>query len=447
MKNPFRSATSPPTPAQDYLLSCASMAETRALALKDEANVLFKSGSYTEAIDKYSAAIDLHPANHTFFSNRAACHLELGKKEWAEKRTTHLKAGLADARKCVELDPTFQRGLLRLASLAWMCAKDARDDHKFKTAEDTPKDSAFGEGAMTELCAECERTCRMGLTHDASNEALREVLQELRDCREYEMDPAADETARAGASEASAVLIRTIALKHKEKGNKLFAAKNYEDAAAAFTSAMAFDPTDQVFYSNRSACRSSTGKHEEALYDADRCIALKADWSKGFNRRAVALYHLGRYPEAEQACIAGLALEEGSAALKDMLVTCQKETCETPEVQAQMARLREEARSQEQLEALMSKLNTGGQGGPNVFNMSNLNMSGGGLQDLFSGMGGGGGNKKPKMSEEQMRQMARAMASAGPVGSKSPPTGDSSKPSVVIEDADGEDSDAELVAD
>jgi len=124
--------------------------------------------------------------------------------------------------------------------------------------------------------------------------------------------------------------------------------------------------------------------------------------------------------EAEAACNEGLVLDPSNAGLLDMLATCKLETCETPEVQAQLAKMRQDARSHDQLNELLSKMGGGGQGGPQVFNMSNLNASGGGLQDLLSGMGGGGmggmgGGGKPKMSDAQMRQVARAMTSGGPL--------------------------------
>ena len=71
---------------------------------------------------------------------------------------------------------------------------------------------------------------------------------------------------------------------------------------------------------------------DDALRDAENCIRLKADFAKGFSRQALALFQLGRYPESEAAAKAGLAVDAGSAALKDMLAKVQIETAETPEV-------------------------------------------------------------------------------------------------------------------
>jgi hypothetical protein len=52
-------------------------------------------------------------------------------------------------------------------------------------------------------------------------------------------------------------------------------------------------------------------------------VALKPEWAKGFSRQSLALFQLGQYPAAEAAATAGLALEEGNVALRDMLRKAQ----------------------------------------------------------------------------------------------------------------------------
>jgi serine/threonine-protein phosphatase 5 len=48
----------------------------RANALKDEGNVLLSHGKYSQAADKYTAAIAIYP-NAIFFSNRAQALIKL----------------------------------------------------------------------------------------------------------------------------------------------------------------------------------------------------------------------------------------------------------------------------------------------------------------------------------------------------------------------------------
>ncbi len=51
----------------------------QALALKDEGNALYAQKKYAEALDKYSGAIAHDDKNAVFWTNRAACKLNLQK--------------------------------------------------------------------------------------------------------------------------------------------------------------------------------------------------------------------------------------------------------------------------------------------------------------------------------------------------------------------------------
>lgn len=83
--------------------------------------------------------------------------------------------------------------------------------------------------------------------------------------------------------------------------------------------AITADPSDHVFYSNRSAAYLSKGDAAAALEDAEKCIGIKSDWGKGFGRKGAALHALGHYDEAVQAYEAGLAVDPSNGALKDGL--------------------------------------------------------------------------------------------------------------------------------
>jgi Flp pilus assembly protein TadD len=50
----------------------------------------------------------------------------------------------------------------------------------------------------------------------------------------------------------------------KAAGNDFFKNKNYENAIAKYTEAIAADPSDVTFYSNRSACYAALNKWTEA---------------------------------------------------------------------------------------------------------------------------------------------------------------------------------------
>lgn len=61
---------------------------------------------------------------------------------------------------------------------------------------------------------------------------------------------------------------------------------------AVFSLAIECDPTDAVFFSNRSACYASLDDYPNALADAQKAVALKPDWSKAYSRLGLALLKL-----------------------------------------------------------------------------------------------------------------------------------------------------------
>lgn len=390
---------------------------------KTKADGLFRDRKFTDAIDAYGEAIDLDPSNKALYSNRAACQEKLLANLFGDEKKKKVEAGLADARKCVELDASWARGHQRLAAFCDLMVKseasqvslnedyvvgprggglsDERDE-----AADLRR-SATASARVAELRKEGEKSCRRGLELDAANESLRLNLQTLRDASDYALDATLEPKDAALVDAAAAAAA-------KKAGSASFAAKDYKAAAAAFTKALAFDATDPVFYSNRSACRAALDEYRSALRDADACLALKPGWAKAQNRRATALYGLGRYVDAEAACDAGLALEPGNAALEALKKTCALETCEPLGVQEQMHKFREEKRSNKKMQDMLKGLNLGGAGGPQIFSPSQF-----GSMNGMGGMGGLGGGMA-NMNESQMRQMARAMGGGG-AGADAPP--------------------------
>jgi tetratricopeptide (TPR) repeat protein len=86
----------------------------------------------------------------------------------------------------------------------------------------------------------------------------------------------------------------------KGKGNTEFQAKNYKAAIEHFTEAIKHDPTDHVFFSNRSACYASSDQYEKAQQDGAECVRLKPDWAKGYTRKAHAEFFLKNYDDAAE---------------------------------------------------------------------------------------------------------------------------------------------------
>ncbi|CAH8830347.1 unnamed protein product [Trichobilharzia szidati] len=89
--------------------------ETRrddAVKMKDEGNVLFKSALFSEALSKYTEALDLCPLKYciersVIYANRAACHIKLDSPE----------AALLDCNESLNLQPDYVKCLERRATL------------------------------------------------------------------------------------------------------------------------------------------------------------------------------------------------------------------------------------------------------------------------------------------------------------------------------------------
>jgi tetratricopeptide (TPR) repeat protein len=80
-----------------------SLSKSLAQVRKREGNSFYKKEKYAEAIDKYSAAIELDDTDISFYSNRSACHIALQKYDDA----------VEDGQKCLQLDKTYLKGYYR----------------------------------------------------------------------------------------------------------------------------------------------------------------------------------------------------------------------------------------------------------------------------------------------------------------------------------------------
>mmetsp|Transcript_45486 Transcript_45486/g.142289 ORF Transcript_45486/g.142289 Transcript_45486/m.142289 type:complete len:559 (-) Transcript_45486:125-1801(-) len=110
----------------------------------------------------------------------------------------------------------------------------------------------------------------------------------------------------------------------KALGNEKFKAGDFPAAIEHFSKALDIQPT-HVLYSNRSACYCSLRKYDEALDDAEKCIAAKPDWGKGYGRKGAALHGLGRYNDAIAAYESGLGHEPGLAMLTNGMAEAKAE--------------------------------------------------------------------------------------------------------------------------
>lgn len=110
----------------------------------------------------------------------------------------------------------------------------------------------------------------------------------------------------------------------KALGNKAISEKNYDEAIAKFTEAIAIEPTNHILFSNRSAAYASKKEYENALADAEKVTSIKPDWSKGWGRVGAAKHGLGDLKGALQAYKEGLALDSENAQIKSGLASVER---------------------------------------------------------------------------------------------------------------------------
>merc|ERR1711990_1384418 len=132
------------------------------------------------------------------------------------------------------------------------------------------------------------------------------------------------------------------AVQLRNEGNKLFQRGDVEASLVKYSEAYQLSKEDHLITSNRSHAYFKAGKLEDALADAERTIALKADWGKGYFRKGMALASLGNMEEALISYFQCLVLEEScSKALRTeiykvlyKLVVSSKESSVESDVEA-----------------------------------------------------------------------------------------------------------------
>ena len=96
---------------------------------------------------------------------------------------------------------------------------------------------------------------------------------------------------------------------YKAQGNAALQARQFEDAVDLYSKAIALDPSNHIFFSNRAAAFASLERWREALDDSYEVVTLKPDWVKGWVRRGGAFTGLGQHEEARKAYVKAANIE------------------------------------------------------------------------------------------------------------------------------------------
>jgi len=138
-----------------------------------------------------------------------------------------------------------------------------------------------------------------------------------------------DKQSEEKAAERLDAARKARAEEHKTSGNEAFKAGNWLEAVTHFTSAIEEDPSDQVFFSNRSAANLKLLRTADAVGDAEHCVRMAPEWVKGHSRLGAALWADRQLKEAVEAFDAGLKLDPENEAMiksrRDVLEELEKE--------------------------------------------------------------------------------------------------------------------------
>jgi stress-induced-phosphoprotein 1 len=111
----------------------------------------------------------------------------------------------------------------------------------------------------------------------------------------------------------------------KAKGNKALQAGKTSEAIEHYTTAINLDGTNHVYFSNRSAAYLQQKNANAALDDAQACLGLNPNFSKGYSRKGAALHALKRYNDSIAAYKEGLEKFPDDAGLKKGLASVEQE--------------------------------------------------------------------------------------------------------------------------
>ncbi|CAI5746480.1 unnamed protein product [Peronospora destructor] len=114
-------------------------------------------------------------------------------------------------------------------------------------------------------------------------------------------------------------MISAAAEAKKNEGNEAFKNQDYPIAVAKYTEAIELDPSNHVYFSNRSAANAGWGKFQEAVDDAAECIRINSQFVKGYHRHGVALKGLKKYDEALATLRAGQRVDFNNADLNRLV--------------------------------------------------------------------------------------------------------------------------------
>lgn len=318
--------------------------------LKSIGNEKFRLGNLNEALSLYNQAIALDPDKASFYSNKSAALMGLGR----------LVEAIFQCLEAIRIEPSYHNAHYRLARLYLRLGEAEKAVHHFKNAgvKASSKDMSQAKDLEEQLgrCIGARKhrdwekllsDSRIAVTMGADSApqiyAMQaEALLKLRrheeayiiiqkgpnfdielfnrflgsaECanllmirsqvymaigRFEDAVGAAKNAARIDSSEevkANLKKVNAVAAA-RSNGNKLFNESKFPEATVVYSAALEQDPYNSTLLCNRAACRAKLGFFEKAVEDCSSALILRPSYYKARLRRADCNAKLGRWEAA-----------------------------------------------------------------------------------------------------------------------------------------------------
>uniref|UniRef100_A0A7R9XLY5 STI1 domain-containing protein n=1 Tax=Polyblepharides amylifera TaxID=1486889 RepID=A0A7R9XLY5_9CHLO len=328
--------------------------------LKSKGNAAFSAGRFEEAIEHFSAAIELDASNHVLFSNRSAAQASL----------KNFQAALDDAKKTTSLKPDWPKGFSRLGAAFYGLGELDKSVSAYNEGLAIDPENAQLVSGLQEVQQAKSRGSSGGgplgglgnmfsgadiWAKLAANPNTRAYLQQpdfvqminnvqanpglvsnyLQDPRMMQVMGAllgvnmqsGDEFMKNNKSNAAAPSEpepvpepepepmddeekekkkeKEEAQKEKELGNAAYKKKDFEEAIKHYNTAITLDDSDISFLTNRAAVHLEMGSWELCMKDCDTAVEkgreIRADYkmiARALARKGLALEKSGDLPGA-----------------------------------------------------------------------------------------------------------------------------------------------------
>ncbi|KAJ9092206.1 hypothetical protein QFC21_006952 [Naganishia friedmannii] len=337
--------------------------------------------------------------------------------------------------KSCETDHSVPEDSIESLQVASQCLSDAFGVDP-DSAEDVEKyDLGAGKGLMDVWGIVRGVAAKRGEDGDAA----KGKTSASKDTSPTAKETAKDATTASSTNKEPAASDKSQAEALKAEGNALITRRLYSSAIEKYTAAIALDPGNAVYYSNRAAAWGAMGEHAEAVTDAEEAVKRDPGFGRGWSRLGVApsgvtermpssssmfglpetavghaQYSLGNYSEAVKAYTQGLTIDPANANMQQALAQAKAKEAAQQATQANDSD--EDAEDGEVTRAGGAPAaggRAGGAGGmPDLSSMADLlgSLGGGG-----NGTGGPGGmpDLAGLMSNPAIMQMAQSMMANG----------------------------------